>query len=225
MNPSAPGNTLSHGPSLIGASEKFWAVNKPSGWLTIPGRSGGLPEKSDGVPVLSEWVNRELGKAWIVHRLDRGTSGVLVFARTAEAHAEANGWFERHEVKKQYRFLAGGEPGFPTFRASSPIGGKPSKTQFEVLRRFSGWSIFEGRARPQSGRRHQIRIHLDEAGFPIAGDREYCGPNEAVSESGKRLGLARLFLHAERLELPGESVFEAALPQDWFDVTARLEVP
>jgi 23S rRNA pseudouridine1911/1915/1917 synthase len=146
-------------------------------------------------------------KAFVVHRLDRDTSGVILFARTKEAHRRASMAFENRETKKLYECLATGNPPLPIFRVTDPIEGAASQTQVEVLTR--GAPGFHARVRIFTGRRHQIRIHLANRGFPIWGDLQYGG-------AGKVLGVAmtRMALHARRLEIPGIGAFEAPLPVD-----------
>jgi 23S rRNA-/tRNA-specific pseudouridylate synthase len=153
-------------------------------------------------------------KLWVVHRIDLETSGVVLFARTAESHRQANQWFESHEVRKQYDFLASGNPSQPVMKLSTPIEGRPSVTQIEVKERWG--SAFLGRAIPLSGRRHQIRIHLSKKGHPILGDRDYGGKSQLESpDLQSPIEVKRVALHAYRLELPGGEKFEAPWPDDF----------
>jgi 23S rRNA-/tRNA-specific pseudouridylate synthase len=191
-------------PIILAQGEKWLAVSKPAGWLTIPGRG-------EKWPVLSEWLERESAqKIWVVHRIDRETSGVVLFAKTAEAHREASLWFENQQVKKAYDFLASGNPSQPVLKLKDAIEGKPSMTQIEVKERYG--SAFLGRAIPLSGRRHQIRIHLSKSGYPILGDEHYQGPKNL---SERALRFERVALHAARLELPSGEKFEASWPEDF----------
>src|SRR5688500_13416188 len=105
-------------PRAIAKTSDWLVVDKPAGWLTIPGRDPGASES-----VLSAWAERELGgeKAWVVHRIDRETSGLVLFARNAEAHRTANEWFERHRVKKLYHLIAQGVPASPLFKLTHAI--------------------------------------------------------------------------------------------------------
>ena len=187
-------------PAILFQSESFLAVDKPSGWLSIPGRSE--------LPVIYTWAQALMGKLWVVHRLDQGTSGVLLFARNEAAHRLANHWFEKHLVKKSYDFLASGSPRAPVFKSQEPIAGAPSLTQFEVKEKWP--HVFLGRALPLSGRRHQIRIHLSKLGFPILGDPDYGGP-EKVGE----LAISRVALHAAALSLPTGEKIESPWPEDF----------
>jgi 23S rRNA-/tRNA-specific pseudouridylate synthase len=195
-------------PRILATTPRWWVIDKPAHWLSVPPSAGAPAELRDHV--ISEWVARDQGaRAWPVHRLDRETSGVLLLARDADSHREANRWFEHHEVRKQYEFLAAGHLSAPLVKVRDPIGGAPAQTQFETLVAHEGY--FHGRARPLTGKRHQIRIHLAGLGHPLLGDPKYGGPREFA---GRKYG--RVALHARRLELPTGEVFEAALPDDFF---------
>jgi tRNA pseudouridine32 synthase / 23S rRNA pseudouridine746 synthase len=188
-------------------------VCKPAGRLVIPGRRRDEPS-------LVEELAEGLGRLWVVHRLDRGTSGVLVFARTAAAHRALNLAFDRGEPRKRYLALVRGEapaelrveaaiaPGRKgRMRAAAPGDprGKPSATAFRRLEAFPARTWSAGplalvEALPETGRTHQIRVHLAEAGYPLAVDPDYGDPGPLVGPGGRIL-LGRTPLHAERLEL------------------------
>jgi 23S rRNA-/tRNA-specific pseudouridylate synthase len=190
---------------LIAETAQWIAVNKPARWLSIPGRNPAGP------PVLLDWMKEKFGEVWVVHRLDRETSGVILFARTADAHRQANQWFEHHEVRKKYDFLAGGTPSAPVFKIQKPIAGAPSTTQIEVSEKFGGFrNVFRGIASPRTGRRHQIRIHLSQEGLPILGDVEYGG-----ARSFGAFAIDRVALHASELVLPTQERFTAPWPADF----------
>lgn len=185
-------------------TDRFWYVNKPSGWPTIPGM--GIPRGSS----LSERLQVLCGKkAWTVHRLDQGTSGVIVFAKDEDAHREGSLFFQNRETRKSYRFIASGVPAEPIFKVNSPIEGKKSLTQFRKLR--AGTAHFEGEAVIATGRRHQIRLHLKTLGHLILGDEKYGG------EKRSALGLEaeQFCLHAEALQVPGDPRVVAPLPEYW----------
>lgn len=147
----------------------------------------------------------------VVHRLDRGTSGLLVLAKTDEAHAGLVAALKRRDVTRGYLALAEGELPARTGRVDAPIGrdprdrkrfaaiadGKPSVTHWRVRTVGRGGdspvSLLD--LRLETGRTHQIRVHLSYAGHPVVGDRTY-GASTAVAE---RLGLERPYLHAARL--------------------------
>jgi tRNA pseudouridine32 synthase/23S rRNA pseudouridine746 synthase len=212
-------------------------VNKPAGRLVIPGRGGGEPS-------LVEELSALHGRLWVVHRLDRGTTGVLVFARSAHAHRALNLAFDRGEPRKRYLALVVGAPPaamrVDTALAPARRGrmrpalagdprGKPSTTSFRRVEWFpprpwcqGGLSLVE--VFPETGRTHQIRVHLAHAGHPLAFDPDY-GSQEAVLGPDGRTLLDRTPLHAARLELvhPGTSqplVVGAPLPGD---MTAAIE--
>jgi len=196
---------------LIAETSEWLVLNKPAGWLSIPGRS-------PGIPVLLELAQERWGKLWTVHRIDLETSGVILFARSAEAHKLANSWFQRHQVKKAYDCLAEGAPSAPVLRLKTLVAGAPSTTQVTVLERFS--QGFFARAVPLTGRRHQIRIHLADAGYPLFGDSTY-GGRRIIDLAAGPLEVGRTALHASRLELPSGEIFEAAWPSDfasWLEV-------
>ena len=179
------------------------------------------------------------------HRLDRETSGLLVCGRTAQASRALMRAFQEGEVEKEYLAIVEGWPdldrfsvevplseGTPTIRIAVRVdpGGRPALTRFEVLRRFlKGTDRFSLlRCSPETGRQHQIRVHLQWAGYPLVGDKMY-GPDPGYfdrfsrhclePEAWERLRLTRHALHASRLSLPhpvsGETaVFIAPLPED-----------
>ncbi len=162
--------------------------------------------------MLSEWLTERCGAIWIVHRLDLETSGVVMFARNEEAHREANAWFSQRKTKKTYYCLAQGVPSMPMLRLNAPIEGSPSLTQIEVVESYE--QGFLAKVRIGTGRRHQIRIHLSGAGFPIWGDRHYRGAEEICFDE-KTLPIPRVALHASRLELPSGESFEAPWAEDF----------
>jgi 23S rRNA pseudouridine1911/1915/1917 synthase len=187
------------------------------------------------------------------HRLDRETSGIVVMGRTTEACRTLMQTFQRGQVEKEYLAICEGAPPEETFAVDAPIAeggalirigvridpvaGRPSRTRFQVLRRFTreGAPFALLRCFPETGRQHQIRIHLREAGFPIVGDKIY-GPDEGYfdrfskhclePEAWQRLRLARHALHAERIRFPHPTTrqpvaFASPLPED---LSAFLDV-
>ena len=188
-------------PQLLYQDDSFCVVDKPVGWVVIPSRPAGRD------PVLVDWAYQEMKKmgagAWVVHRIDRETSGLVLFAKNADAHREASIWFEHGKIEKTYRFVAHGKPMSPVFRVATPIEEKKSITQFQVLQQKK--DLFLGDARLVTGRRHQIRIHLSSLGHVIAGDFRYHAPES---------GFKRMALHAFRLKLPTGPVVESVWPVD-----------
>jgi 23S rRNA-/tRNA-specific pseudouridylate synthase len=194
-------------PRILFENESYWLVDKPAGWLSVPGR-----EPKPGDPVVTGWL-REIGAAagvepFTVHRLDRFTSGIMLYAKTAAAHQQANQWFQDRTVKKIYHFLASPPPSRPAIQVKTPVQGKDAQTLFEQISRHEGpkgFSFFYGKATPLTGRFHQIREHARDAGFPVLGDKSTGG---AVFD-----GVERVCLHAYELTLPF-GTFRAELADD-----------
>ena len=204
-------------PQLIVQTENWFVVSKPPGWLTVPGR--GISQES--TPVLVDWARAVTSSnLWVVHRLDLETSGLVVFARTAEDHRRANLWFQDRKVKKTYLCLAQGTPSFPFFKVNAPIAGAPSVTQIEVKHQYS--LGFVAQIYPRTGRRHQIRIHLSSKGHPIWGDVTYGGARQ-VQIGRKSIEISRVALHALTLELPSGEKFEAPVPLDFENWMSELK--
>ena len=212
------------------------AVDKPAGIAVIPGR-GEPPESCLKAVVELELKEREGGatRLWVVHRLDRDVSGVLVFARNAAAHRELSMAFEHAQVAKSYWALVEGvvkddeglidlplrTGGHGGKTVVDPRLGKDSRTRYRVRQRFPAYTVLE--AEPLTGRTHQIRVHLRALGHPLAVDRRY--GKRAVLHASELSGrpplpgeaplVSRATLHAERLVLPrGEDklVLTAPLP-------------
>jgi RluA family pseudouridine synthase len=205
------------------------AVAKPAGVLVIPGRG-------EGGPSLREQLEEQLSrKVFVVHRLDRDTSGVLVFALDAERHRALSQAFEAGKVKKRYQALVEGRVEAPQLvdvalapgrkgrmRVARPgEQGKPSRTQVRPVESFARASFVE--AEPLTGRTHQIRVHLLHLGHPLLVDHQYSRAEPLTEKelggAGDAVVLARTPLHAARLEwpaLPGVEarVFETPLPED-----------
>lgn len=227
---------------VIHRDDDLVAVDKPPGMPVIPAR--GEPAADS----LRHRLQAALGEAlWVVHRIDRDASGLVVMARTAEAHRALSMAFEERRVDKRYlAFAAGRLPDAGTIdvplhaarrgksrpaRPGEP-GARPAATGYAVTRRWRQGAEEVGRveARPQTGRLHQIRVHLRFAGAPIVGDPLYGSRTlaGALAESPCR----RLALHAQHLVLPrpggGQLALEAPVAADlvalgeWLD--ARWEV-
>lgn len=163
----------------------------------------------------------------IVHRLDKGTSGVLVVAKHDAAHAALARQFKEHSVERIYRALVRGVPRAEKGRVEAAIGrhptdrkrmsvstarGRGARTGWRVLRRFTASGCAELEVRPETGRTHQIRVHLAASGLPILGDPVY-------GRGGARFGLERPALHAAVLAFdhPASGArmrFEAPYPDD-----------
>lgn len=171
-------------PALIFKNEFFLAVDKPCGYLTIPGRVKNRP-------VLTDTLAQEHGRVWPVHRLDAEVSGLVLFARTAEAHRAANKWFESRQVCKFYQALTEGEPQASWHqgqsfewtshllrgkrRAYESPNGKPATTRAQWMGtiEFRGACVQRWSLEPLTGRSHQLRYELARHGFAILGDTLY----------------------------------------------------
>ena len=208
---------------LLHEDAHLLAVSKPSGQVVIPGR-GDLP----GEPLVAELEKHTGEKVYVVHRLDRGASGVVLFAKNPKAHRFLSLQFENREVAKTYQVLAQGtidhgdridQPlrAFGSGRMGVHPDGKPSATEFEVRELLKGATLLD--VKPLTGRRHQIRVHFFSIGHPVMGDPLY-GKDRPVG------GVLRLMLHAQSLEFRHPSGTKLALrtdpPQDFEDVLTLL---
>jgi 23S rRNA pseudouridine1911/1915/1917 synthase len=215
---------------VVYEDEQLLIVDKPAGVVVHPARGhrrGTLAQALAGRAAGGDDPER----AGIVHRLDRDTSGLLVVARSGEAHAALKAMLAERRITREYLALVEGRPAARTGTIDAPVGRdrrvrtrvstdtdepREAVTHFETERAFEGWTLL--RVRLETGRTHQIRAHLKAIGHPVAGDPEY-------GRAGA-LGLSRQFLHAARLELvnpvTGAAIVrESPLPPD---LTAALEV-
>lgn len=203
-------------------------VNKPVGQVVHPG--AGNPSGTLVNGLLARYPEiasvGDVARPGIVHRLDIGTSGLLIVARTAHAYGVLVDALSRRDVVREYLTLVWGQPESSNGVIDAPIGrdprdplkmavvagGRPSRTRFEVIERFGRPKVSLLRCRLETGRTHQIRVHLEGAGFPVVGDATYGGARSQIR-------LARPFLHAAHLEfdhpVTGEHlVLDAPLPED-----------
>jgi 23S rRNA pseudouridine955/2504/2580 synthase/23S rRNA pseudouridine1911/1915/1917 synthase len=225
--------------NILFENEKMIAVDKPMGTLVIPDQH--TPRAETMVGKASEHMGL---KAWVVHRIDRDTTGVLLFAKDAEAHAFLCRQFEKGEVSKSYIALVNGRIDHDEGSIDKSIriegreisiaaNGKKSLTLYRVLERFSNFTLVE--AMPQTGRRHQIRIHFWSIGHPLAVDPEYASrqalflsdfkKNYKSSGQKQRPLLGRLSLHAASIEFVDpltkqKITVRTPLPDD-FEVTLK----
>jgi 23S rRNA pseudouridine1911/1915/1917 synthase len=200
-------------------------VAKPAGMVTHPTRSrrsGTLVNRLLGMNVP---LSRGGDRPGIVHRLDAGTSGLLIVAKDDESHAALTRLLAARGVRREYLALVRGSVEHDAFAVDAPLGRRGARvrvrrgtgiaalTDFSVRERLPGATLLI--ARPRTGRTHQIRVHLSALGHPILGDRAYRGGGDDAA----RLGLTRPFLHAWRLAfdhpLTGKRVeVEEPLPAD-----------
>jgi len=202
-------------PEIVFIDDHVIVAEKPAGLVTAP-----TPE-SDRGDLLDQLVRR-YGEVYLVHRLDLPTSGLLVFARTREANKQLGDAFARHDVDREYRAVAVGRVTPQT--VDRPIQGKRAVTYIDVLEALVGATLVS--VRIETGRTHQIRIHLAGLGTPVAGDHQHGG--EASRTFTPRA--PRLALHAAVFGFThpatGERVrFERALPAELATWIARLRAP
>ena len=186
--------------SILHQDHEILIVDKPSGLLSVPGRGEHLAD------CLLSRVQAAFPEALLVHRLDRDTSGVMVFALTAHAQRHLGLQFEKRQVKKTYVARVWGRVADKTGTVDLPLivdwpnrprqkvdfdAGKPALTDWRVVRYEE--SATRVRLFPKTGRSHQLRVHMREIGHPILGDPFYA--------EGEARNAPRLMLHAESLRL------------------------
>lgn len=192
------------------------AVNKPEGLASIHDSAG---EKEDLQTILSERCKL---KVFVVHRLDKEVSGVIIYAKNAATHKLLNKQFAERTVKKNYVALVHGKMMKDEGSINKPIRefgsgrmgidevkGKPSKTVYKVIKKYPSYTLIE--LNPTTGRRHQLRVHLYYIGNSIVGDVRY--GEKMVQEK-----YPRLMLHAKELvvEINGsEKTLSADIPQSF----------
>jgi 23S rRNA pseudouridine1911/1915/1917 synthase len=209
-------------------------VAKPAGMVTHPTasrRSGTLVNRLLGMDLPLSGLGGP-DRPGIVHRLDAGTSGLLVVAKDDDTHRRFTEMLAAHEVVREYLALVRGEVAHDAFTVEAPLGrdrarvavrrgtGVEAVTDFEVRQRLPGATLLV--ARPRTGRTHQIRVHLRSIGHPILGDRAYGGGGDDARD----LGLSRPFLHARWLAFShpatGDRIeVEEPLPDDLRDALTR----
>jgi 23S rRNA pseudouridine1911/1915/1917 synthase len=212
-------------------------VDKPAGLVVHPG--AGQPAGTLVHGLLARYPEiRTVGQAdrpGIVHRLDKGTSGLLLVARSQPAYEALVAMLSARRVDRRYRALVWGEPDAPTGLVDAPIGrstrdrtrmavtvrGREARTGYEVVRAYhEPVDVTELRLRLETGRTHQIRVHLTAIGHPVVGDARYGGARQS-------LPLDRPFLHAEAVALDhpvtgAPLAFTSPLPVDLAAVLAGL---
>ncbi|MDR0412140.1 MAG: RluA family pseudouridine synthase [Treponema sp.] len=218
------------------------AINKPSGV------SVGGDRWDEGAERLDKILEARLGRRmWTVHRIDKETSGVVVFAKDADAHRLLSMAFEEHMVKKCYVAAVYGAPIWRETVCDLPLTpngnkkhltiidryqGKKSITRFKVKSAVDVFSILE--VFPETGRTHQIRVHASALGHPVVCDSLYCRNPKPIMLSSFKRGwrgdlfdekplLARLGLHALEITLPDGLTFQAPYPRDMKALIAQIE--
>ena len=222
---------------ILYEDEHYIIVNKPSGLLSVPDRHNAA------IPSVTSILRSLYPSVFIVHRLDKDTSGILCFARDEETHRYTSQLFEHREVSKNYIGVVHGTlpetsgviedaiMEHPVIKGKMMIHqkqGKPSTTKFEVLEAFGLYSFISFNI--LTGRTHQIRVHMQNYGHPIVGDEVYGKPDPVyISQLKKNFKLAkdeleekpilnRLALHASQLKFlkadGTELKIDAPLPRD-----------
>ena len=230
--------------TLLYEDDEMVVVDKPAGVAVIP--APGEPSSA----CLRDRVAAQIGtRAWVVHRLDRDTSGVVVFARTADAHRMLSMAFDRRDLERRYTALVRGTPVMAEGAIDVPLhaarkgklrpardgetGALPARTAVAVTRvwRHSSAVVALVTAEPHSSHHHQLRVHLRAAGAPLVGDTVY---GRSLTPLPADVPATRLALHASFLEIPHPSgvrriVVEGPLPadlralHDWLDAHWTVE--
>lgn len=227
-------------PEVIFENKDFIIVNKPSGLMVHAVKINSkrrIDEERSKEPTLVDWLIKRYPeikmvgdeptlRPGIVHRLDKDTSGVMIVARTQASFEYIKSLFQKHEIKKTYEALVFGIPKKDHDIINAPIGikngtlkrsihvskmAKDAVTEYRVIKKYKDFALLE--VKPQTGRTHQIRVHLASIGNPIVGDKLY----------GKKIQppfATRLMLHASSIEFLGENgdhfVFEVQLSTSFF---------
>jgi 23S rRNA pseudouridine1911/1915/1917 synthase len=232
---------------IIDESEDWIVVNKPAPLIVHPANNKPEPTLLGGLEQLLAYEIQNGASLGIVTRLDRETSGVVLVSKNKSAARELGWIFERRQAKKQYLAIVHGWPEADAWDCAQPIlragelgpseiwvrqvvdpGGRQCLTRFQVEGRFEwdGRRFAKIRCLPETGRMHQIRVHLAASGFPIVGDKIYSGDGSEylewmvtgwTPELQQRLLLPRHALHAASLEIVwnGASVcWQAEMPGD-----------
>jgi RluA family pseudouridine synthase len=186
--------------NILYQDDALLVIDKPAGMPVLP--DGWEPD----APYLVKLLEQLYGRLWVVHRLDKVTSGVMVLARTAESHRALSMQFERSEAQKVYHAICIGAPAWDEHTARHRLRvnvghshrtvvdnsqGKPAETHFKVLKRYTDYGLLE--SRPATGRTHQIRVHAYALGHPLLGDILYSAPKTDL--------IARPALHAFSLTI------------------------
>ena len=226
------------------------AINKPSAMVVHPAKGHWSGTLTSALAYHFQQLSQVGGptRPGIVHRLDRDTSGVIIVAKTDEAHLNLAAQFEKRVVEKEYLAIVTPAPDRDQDLIEKPIGAhpyqrekkairdhhvssRPASTMFEVVERLQGFALV--RVRPKTGRTHQIRVHMAHIGSPVLCDALYSGRSRlSIDElSGKTAGgtmlLNRQALHAHRLKIQHPTSgkvleIEAPLPEDIQQTLAAL---
>ncbi len=223
--------------SILYEDEHLIALDKPPGIVVHPAR-GHLSANTLQNGVLHRYRD-QIGHPGVTigpaHRIDRDTSGIVIYSRTRDAYRSLTAQFAGHIVHKEYYAIAQGSPDFETTTIDAPLteddrsfsrarvasveeGGRPASTFFQVLEKGNGWAILH--AKPKTGRGHQVRVHAATLGLPLVADADY-------NSGADGWGLTRQALHAWKVKLThpisGEELSLCApVPEDMASLRQRL---
>ncbi|MDD5748305.1 MAG: RluA family pseudouridine synthase [Actinomycetota bacterium] len=221
---------------IIYEDEHICVVNKPAGMVMYPGpgHSSGTLLNALAFRFPEILILGGKGRGGIFHRLDKDTSGVVAVARSEEAYQKMVMKMSKREVEKDYIALVRGQFPFDRGTIDVPVGrnpvmrkkmkvrpeGREAISKLRVLERFKDYTLLE--VKPETGRTHQIRVHLAYSGHPVAGDKDY-----SRGKGSKQIGLQRQFLHAHKLAfdhpIDGRRLeFKSDLPNDLVGVLESL---
>lgn len=230
---------------VVFENDQLIAFNKPTGMLSIPDRF------DENKPCIKNIAETKYGKLFVVHRIDKDTSGLIVFAKNENAHKYLSSLFQSRDIEKYYMALVQGNPHLssgtiekgimphPTLKGKMVVNakGKEARTDFEVVESFMGYSLMK--LRIHTGRTHQIRVHMYDLGYPIVCDPLYGkGAPVYLSEIKKKFKLSiqeleerpilnRLALHAYEVKFVGENGENihiiAPLPKDMQATRTQLQ--
>lgn len=230
-----PGEARLERERILHMDREVIVIDKPAGLLSETDRSGTVSLQTL-VPKLLEEIGERNRDVWLVHRLDAGTSGVIVMARVASAGRKLDEAFREAKNTKRYLALCNGRLAEPR-DVDGPIAraqgtrhkvdpqGKPAFTR--LVPRAVGVSATLVEAQPRTGRTHRIRVHAAYAGHPLLGDRLYGGPVYTASTPPQAIG--RVMLHAASLTVPHPRsntpvTWIAPVPKDFRDLATILGV-
>jgi 23S rRNA pseudouridine1911/1915/1917 synthase len=228
---------------VIDESDDWLVVDKPAPLIVHPANNKPEPTLLGGVEHLLAFEMENGACPAIVNRLDRDTSGLVLIAKHTRAARELGMMFERREVEKEYLAIVSGWPEQEEWAVDAPIAragdfgpsaiwvrqiihpqGKPCRTRFIVENRFlrgeGRYALI--RCFPETGRMHQIRVHLAHSGYPIVGDKIYSGDGSAYLDWMKTGWTAEL---AQRLHLPRHALHAAKLDLHWHGTPHKWSAP
>ena len=187
---------------LIHRDEDFMVIHKPAGLLTVPGKTVDLQD------CLINRLVKEEPNTLLIHRLDRDTSGILVFGLTKLGQNRISRQFQERQTSKTYQAVVAGtlegegtvdvpviyDPSRPPLHIADSTHNKPAFTQWQAIEHFqiNGVAVTRVKLTPITGRSHQLRVHMQYLGHPIVGDTLYANEEQQAL-------MPRLCLHAERL--------------------------